>query len=80
MAITASNNWGSRFFCRPISKDARIKAPATLLAMTRVKARSLRKGLLVRSAFVIAMLLLAGGAIALSSQGIFAMKGRSAEA
>jgi len=48
-------------------------APAVLVLLTRSKPRSWKRGVLVRSGFLLAMLLLAGAAVGVSSQGVFAL-------
>ena len=47
--------------------------PAVLVLLTRSKPRSWKRGLLVRAGFVLVMLLLAGAAVGVSSQGVFAL-------
>lgn len=47
--------------------------PAVLVLLTRPVRRTWRRALLVRGGFVLAMALLAGGALGASSQGVFAL-------
>ncbi|MDE2406271.1 MAG: phosphoethanolamine transferase [Xanthomonadaceae bacterium] len=47
--------------------------PAVLVLLTRPKSRSWQRGLLLRLGFVLAMVLLAAGAVGVSSQGVFAL-------
>ena len=47
--------------------------PAIVVLLTRNKPRSWKRGVLVRGGFLLAMLLLAGAAVGVSSQGVFSL-------